>query len=447
MTRPCDILIQAACIVTQDGLRTVVENGALAVADGMVLDVGPREAVAAAHAPARVLDLGDALVLPGLVNAHTHAAMTFLRGVADDLPLMEWLTQHIFPVEKHLTPDIVEAGALLGCAEMLRTGTTAFNDMYLIQDATYRAVDKAGMRCLGGEGIFGFPSPAYPDADAGLALVRQLHERWRHNPRIRQCVTPHAVYTTSPELLQRCQALAEELDLPLHIHLAETTTETAQCQQMFGQRPVPYCHGLGLLTPRATVAHAVDLTDDEIELLARTGAAVAHNPESNMKLASGAAPVVRMLQRRGQQQQPEHVHGNDQLRHAAQAAVHGPHLRPGPGRTGHGHPWRRGRPALARPWPACPRLPGRPYRAGPYRAQPATHVQPGLAPGVRRHRARGAPDHGGGRGAVSGWAIHPLRLPRPGGPDARRAPLGAGQAGQVACLFGRGKVYFCRMHD
>ncbi|MDR3043520.1 MAG: amidohydrolase [Desulfovibrio sp.] len=297
MTRPCDILIQAACIVTQDAMRTVIEDGALAVADGMVLAVGPREAVAAAHAPARVLNLGDALVMPGLVNAHTHAAMTFLRGVADDLPLMDWLTQHIFPVEKHLTPDIVQAGALLGCAEMLRTGTTAFNDMYLIQDATYRAVDTAGLRCLGGEGIFGFPSPAYPDADAGLALVRSLHETWRHNPRIRQCVTPHAVYTTSPELLQRCQSLAEELDLPLHIHLAETTTETAQCQQMFGQRPVPYCHGLGLLTPRATVAHAVDLTDDEIDLLASTGTAVAHNPESNMKLASGAAPVPQMLAR------------------------------------------------------------------------------------------------------------------------------------------------------
>lgn len=297
MSRPCDILIQAACIVTQDAGRTIVEDGALAVADGVLLAVGPRAAVAGTHAPARVLDLGAALVMPGLVNAHTHTAMTILRGVADDLPLMEWLTRHIFPVEKHLTPDIVQAGALLGCAEMLRTGTTAVNDMYLFQDAGYRAMDIAGLRCRGGEGLFGFPSPAYADADAGLALVRELHQRWGRNPRIRQCVAPHAVYTTSPELLQRCMALAGELDLPLHIHLAETTTETARCLEMFGQRPVPYCHGLGLLTPRTTVAHAVDLTGEEIDLLAAAGAAVAHNPKSNMKLASGVAPVVRMLER------------------------------------------------------------------------------------------------------------------------------------------------------
>ncbi len=295
MTLVCDLLIQADTILTQDPDRTVIERGGIAITGDTITDIGTWDSIRPRYHAAKTLDLGRSLVMPGLVNAHTHAAMTLLRGVADDLPLMEWLTKHIFPVEQHLTSEIVELGALLACAEMTRFGTTAFCDMYLLEDATYRAVDRAGLRALGGEGIFMFPSPAYPDTNRGFEIVRELHEKWKAHPRIRQSVMPHAIYTTTPEILTRCRDIAEELTLPLHIHLAETASETRQCLETHGKRPLQYIHELGLLTPQTTLAHCVDLTDDEIALIAETGAVVAHNPESNMKLASGIADVPGML--------------------------------------------------------------------------------------------------------------------------------------------------------
>ena len=291
----CDTLLFAEIIVTQDDNRSIINNGGIAISDGKILEIGNAHRIRAAYTSDNVVELPDSMLMPGLINSHTHAAMTILRGVADDLPLMDWLTDHIFPVEQNLTAKQVELGALLACAEMTRYGTTSFNDMYLIEDATYKAVDQSGLRVLGGEAIFMFPSPAYPDFDEGIKVVRELEKKWRSNSRIRQAVTPHAVYTTTPEILTTCRELAEELDLPLHIHLAETPTETKTCIESFGKRPVEYAHDLGLLSSRTTVAHAVDVTDDEIALLAETGTTVAHNPESNMKLASGMAPIEKML--------------------------------------------------------------------------------------------------------------------------------------------------------
>ncbi|WCB45412.1 amidohydrolase [Nitratidesulfovibrio vulgaris] len=297
MPLPCDTILQAALIVTQDDARTVIEDGAIAIHEGRIAAVGQRDAIVGNWQGATVIDMGESLIMPGLVNAHTHASMTLLRGLADDLPLMDWLTGHIFPVEKGLTGELVELGALLGCAEMLRTGTTAFSDMYLIEDATLRAVDRAGLRCLAGEAIFAFPSPAYADPETAFDLVRAQHDRWKHHARAALAVAPHAVYTSTPAILARCRDLAEELGLPIHLHLAETATETAQCIEQHGARPVPYCDGLGLLTPRTTLAHCVDLTEGEIDLLAERGVTVAHCPESNMKLASGIAPATAMLGR------------------------------------------------------------------------------------------------------------------------------------------------------
>ncbi|UZP68210.1 amidohydrolase [Desulfovibrio mangrovi] len=297
MTLVCDILVRADMILTQDPLRSIVEQGGIAITGNTIMDVGDWESINARYHAESTINLGNSLIMPGLVNAHTHAAMTLLRGVADDLPLMEWLTKHIFPVEQHLTAEFVELGALLACAEMTRLGTTSFCDMYLLEDATYSAVDKAGLRILGGEGIFMFPSPAYPNTERGFEIVRELHDKWKNHPRIAQSVMPHAVYTTTPEILTRCRELAEELDIPLNIHLGETVTETEQCLKAFGKRPVQYAHDLGLLSPRTTIAHAVDLTDAEIDLLAETGTVVAHNPESNMKLASGIANIPYMLEK------------------------------------------------------------------------------------------------------------------------------------------------------
>lgn len=291
----CDTLLFAEIIVTQNESRSIIYNGGIAISDKKIVCVDAADVVRSQYTSKNTIELGNSLLMPGLINSHTHAAMTLLRGAADDLPLMDWLNNHIFPVEQNLTAEQVELGALLACAEMTRYGTTSFTDMYLIEDATYKAVDQSGLRVLGGEALFMFPSPAYKDFDAGIALVRELKTTWCNNPRIRQAVMPHAVYTTTPEILTTCREVAEELDLPIHIHLAETPAETAACMESFGKRPIEYAQSLGLLGKRTTVAHAVDLTDDEISLLAETGTVVAHNPESNMKLASGMAPIEKML--------------------------------------------------------------------------------------------------------------------------------------------------------
>lgn len=290
----CELLLSANIVVTQDSERRVFHDAALAIAGGRILAVGPQSDLQNFKA-FRKLHLDNALVMPGFINGHTHVSMTFLRGLADDLPLMEWLNGYIFPREKHLTAEIVEIGALLGCAEMTRTGTTAFADMYLIEDAVASAVDKSGLRALLGEGIFMFPSPAFANTEEALALVRMQHARYADHSRIRIGVMPHSVYTTTPDILCACRELADELQLPLYIHLAETESETAACLEKHGKRPVAYCAGLGFFGPNCTIAHGVVLEDEELELLARTGVRVVHNPKSNMKLASGVAPVPGML--------------------------------------------------------------------------------------------------------------------------------------------------------
>ena len=291
---PCDTLITASMAVTQNTDRGVIEDAAVAVNGGVILAVGPRKTIEDGYAPKRSICLGESLLMPGLVNAHTHSSMTFLRGLADDQPLKEWLQNTIFPVEKGLTADIVRLGSLLGCAEMLRSGTTAFADMYLLENAVAEAVDSCGMKALVGEVIFAFPSPAYASCDDALALVRAQAGRWKNHPRVRVAVMPHAVYTTTPEILEACHSLARELDVPLYLHLAETSTETADCLAATGKRPVELCRSLGILDSRTAIAHGVDLTEAELRALAEAGVTVAHNPKSNMKLASGIAPVQAM---------------------------------------------------------------------------------------------------------------------------------------------------------
>ncbi|MDL2271985.1 amidohydrolase [Desulfovibrio sp. OttesenSCG-928-I05] len=295
--RPCERLVSADRIVTQDPECPIIEKGAIALDKGRILALGTRAAMESAYAPAARLDLGEALLMPGLVNAHTHASMTLLRGLADDLPLMTWLNEHIFPVEQRLTRELTKTGALLACAEMMRLGVTAFTDMYLLEDGVFEAADEAGLRMLGGEVVFAFPSPAYTGTPATLDCIRRQAGQWQGHSRIRVAVMPHAVYTTTPELLTACRDFAEKEDLPLHMHLAETPAETTACLEAQGKRPVPYCRDLGLLSPRMNLAHCVDLTEEEMDILAESGVIVSHCPRSNMKLASGVSPVPAMLER------------------------------------------------------------------------------------------------------------------------------------------------------
>lgn len=291
----CDTLFHAARILTQDAGRTILENAALAVRDGRIVATGPIADMERQWKPDRRIDLPNMLLMPGLVNAHTHAAMTFLRGLADDMPLMDWLQQRIFPVEQALTPHIVRTGSLMGYAEMLRTGTTACIDMYIFEEAVFEAAHQAGLRCLGGEAVFDFPSACCPSPQAALDSTRRLADTWKDDPLLRIAVNPHSVYTTSAETLQACVRLADEMDIPLHLHLAETATETAMSLERHHRRPVAHADACGLLRPGTIAAHVVDVTDDELHLLAARGVRIVHNPSSNMKLASGAAPLTAML--------------------------------------------------------------------------------------------------------------------------------------------------------
>jgi 5-methylthioadenosine/S-adenosylhomocysteine deaminase len=234
--------------------------------------------------------------MPGLINGHTHAAMTLFRGLADDLPLMDWLQQHIFPAEQRLTEEWVYWGTLLACAEMILSGTTTFCDMYLFEHKVAEAARCAGMRALVGEVLYDFPSPHYGQIENGLRFTESLIEQWRDDPLVRIAVEPHALYTCSPDLLARCRDLAGRYGVPLIMHLSENEAEVREIEQRFGCRPVEHAERLGLLGSRLIADHCVALDDRDMELLAERRVQVIHNPESNMKLASGIAPVPRLLQ-------------------------------------------------------------------------------------------------------------------------------------------------------
>ncbi len=292
----CDTILYADHILTQNEKREHIENGAMAIHEGRIVALGTAQTVDTAWQSTTQKRFANTLLMPGLINVHTHASMTYLRGLADDLPLMQWLTEYIFPTEQKISREIVEIGAQLGFFEMLRTGTTACIDMYLAEDSVFAAAHKMGIRCQGGEGIFLFPSLGSSGGEATFDVVRAHAEKCASHPRLSTAVMAHAVYTTSPDLLQKCADLATELSLPIHMHVAETTTETAESLKQWGKRPVAVCEEAGLLRPGTSFAHVVDVNPNEIALLAKHGVSVAHCPSSNMKLASGVAPVAAMRQ-------------------------------------------------------------------------------------------------------------------------------------------------------
>jgi len=295
MENKCDALYTADYVVTQNDGRDIIRQGAIAISGDRILCVGHADMLEILYPDARRVDLGRATLLPGLINAHTHVSMSLLRGYSDDKALMDWLTKDIFPREAKLTPELVELGARFSLAEMIRTGTTAFYDMYMWEDAVFRAADSMGMRAVLGESVTHFfPSLSCKDKQAYFDKVRAQAEAWKGHPRIRQAVLPHAPYTTDPDLLRECYALAEETRSLFGMHLAETESETATCLEQFGMRPIPYCHSLGLLQPGSTFFHVVHADETDLGLLMDGHCAVVHNPASNMKLASGTAPIRQM---------------------------------------------------------------------------------------------------------------------------------------------------------
>ncbi|MBI4495786.1 MAG: amidohydrolase [Deltaproteobacteria bacterium] len=274
-----------------------IPDGALAISGRRIALLGERSAVEAQVSARRTIDAGGGLIMPGLINAHAHSAMTCFRGIADDLPLMEWLNHYIFPAERQADGDQVYWSTLLACLEMIRSGTTTFCDMYLFEDRVAQAAREAGMRAMVGEVLYDFPSPHYGPLEKGFAFTENLIQNWRGDPLITIAVEPHALYTCSPELLRRCRDLVERHGVPLAIHLAETRSEVEEVSRRYGRSPVHHLEELGLLSPSLIASHCVWLSEAEMDLLARRGVKVAHCPESNMKLASGVAPVPELLAR------------------------------------------------------------------------------------------------------------------------------------------------------
>jgi len=291
------LLLSGAWVLTLNERREVFTPGAVALKGEEIVAVGPAAELKARYRAAQTLDYPHGLILPGLINAHTHAAMALFRGLADDLPLEEWLNSHIFPAERRLDRDMVYWGTKLAVAEMLLSGTTTFCDMYLFADAVAQAAAECGVRAVVGEVLYDFPSPNYGPPAAGLRFSEDLCRTFKDHPLVRVAIQPHAVYTCSPDLLQQCGELADKYDTRLITHLSETQKEVADCEARYGATPVGHLERLGLLTQRLVADHAVVLTEADLELLAAGGAGVAHCPESNMKLASGLAPVGELLSR------------------------------------------------------------------------------------------------------------------------------------------------------
>jgi len=291
-----DLIVKGEVVLTMDDQGRIIDHGAVAIKGSLLVAVGPMDEVLAEHGEgARILETPKGLVMPGLVNAHTHVSMTCMRGLADDLPLMTWLNEHIFPAEAKLNGEMVYWGALLGCAEMIMSGTTCFCDMYLFEQEVARAVDRAGMRAVLGEVLYDFPSPNYGPPQEGLKFTERLIEEYRGHGLIDIAVEPHALYTCSPELLIACRDLALKHRAPLVTHLSENRDEVNTIRERYGTTPVRHLENLGVLSSNLIADHCVVLDDEEIGLLAQRGVRVVTNPESNMKLASGVAPVVKLL--------------------------------------------------------------------------------------------------------------------------------------------------------
>ena len=288
-----DILIKNGTILTVDEQDHVIKNGLLGIKNDEIIFVKEdnQEDIKAG----KIIDAQAGLIIPGLVNGHTHAAMSLFRGLADDLPLMDWLNNYIFPVESRMDSDFVYTGTLLACAEMIMSGTTTFCDMYLFEEEVARAGRDMGQRCLVGEVLYDFDSPNYGPIENGLRYTEELIQRWKGDALVSIAVEPHATFTCSPDLLKKTRGLADKYHVPLIIHLAETKNEWDQIQATYGLSPVAHLESLGLLGPNLIADHCVHLSDRDKELLAQYQVKIVHNPESNMKLASGIAPIPDLL--------------------------------------------------------------------------------------------------------------------------------------------------------
>jgi len=292
-----DYIIKADYLLTMEGDLSVIRDGAVAITGRTITDIGTFPDISKKYSSEKILDGKNKVVFPGLINTHTHAAMVYFRGLADDLPLQEWLEKHIWPAEgKWMTSEFVNDAIELACLEMLKAGITTYTDMYFYQDTAGKKLGKIGMRGVLGAGIIDFPFTGYAKSvDDYFINAENLINNWKDSELVSPCVAPHATYTCGPDNYKRANELSEKYNVPIHTHLAETQFEVSEVQKHYGKTPVEYLESIGLLSERLSAAHCIWVSDKEIELLAKRSVGISHCIESNLKLASGFAPVTKML--------------------------------------------------------------------------------------------------------------------------------------------------------
>ena len=297
MTQPVDILLTNAHVLSMDEQLTQYDPGALAVRGDSIVAVGPEAEIKKEYAAKETFDCGGKILMPGLINAHTHVPMTLLRGLADDLRLDVWLQGYMWPVEREfVSPEFVRLGTQIACAEFIRSGVTTFNDMYFFEEEVAKATAEAGLRAVCGQSVLKFPTSDAPSYEDAMARARGFIQTWKGHELIVPAIAPHAPYTTTADMLRETAELAKEFDVPLHIHLAETSFEVENMREEQGMPVIPYVKKQGLFEAKVIAAHCVHIDPGEIRTLKNHGAGVAHNPSSNLKLASGFAPVTKMLE-------------------------------------------------------------------------------------------------------------------------------------------------------
>ena len=294
-TQSVDLLITGGTIITMDGSHRIIENGAIAVQKGEIVKIGTATELRGTRAKQSINAAGK-VVIPGLINTHTHVPMSLFRGIADDLDLNEWLTKYIFPAEaKNVNEAFVRAGTRLGLAEMIRGGTTTYCDMYYFEDAIADETKRAGVRGVLGETVIDFPVADNKTWAEAMSYTQRYINKWKNDPLIVPAIAPHAPYTVSEAHLKEVRALSDQLNAAVVTHVAETKKERDDIKKDHGDTPAKYLNRIGFLTNRVIAAHSVFVTDEEIDIFKRIGVGVAHNPQSNMKLASGVAPIPQML--------------------------------------------------------------------------------------------------------------------------------------------------------
>ncbi len=291
-----DRLISGGRILVMDDNGTLIKKGSIAVDGENIIAVGEKGEIESRYISREIINAEGFLVMPGLINCHTHAPMTYFRGLADDLELTDWLNNYIFPHEaRFVNREFSYLWSLLACAEMIKSGTTTFCDMYIFEDDVAMAAKSAGMRCLLGEALFDFPSPNAKTPQEGLKYTEMLIEKWANDPLVNIVIEPHTLYTCSFNLLQESKKLADKYGVPLGTHYLETKSEKEKLAGKYGKSPTSFLRDIGYLSEQFIAFHCVYMEEEDIRMFADHGCKMVHNPESNMKLASGVAPVPEMM--------------------------------------------------------------------------------------------------------------------------------------------------------